>query len=323
MPAPHLADIAKRVLHARMHACVAFLEPSRLTLHGAALSCAVLPGTGDAGTGKSFLLNAIIEDLRDEFGADFGQRVAVTAATGIAATHIQGSTLNSALGCGERGRRHEWQLVRPAFGGLERQVAALAGGVLCRPSHTWQHTHADGPAYDPPGAGAPRTMNDFGRMWKRENRARLEALQAGIGPSRGVGCTPSAPCLLHRWPACLPVCLPLSRASFAASLGSCHRMQVLIIDEISMISAEMFHVRRGQRSATACLHSRLHMPPVLPSRRSCLPFVMLMRKAQPGPVPPSLLTPTGQTLEAMVRAVRAIDKPFGGLRLVMCGDFFQ
>ncbi|KAL4451826.1 hypothetical protein ABPG75_007488 [Micractinium tetrahymenae] len=125
--------------------------------------------TGDAGTGKSFLLNAIIEDLRDEFGAEFGQRVAVTAATGIAATHIQGSTLNSALGC-----------------------------------------------------GAPRTMNDFGRMWKRENRARLEALQ------------------------------------------------VLIVDEISMISAEMFH-----------------------------------------------------TLEAMVRALSGVDKPFGGLRLVMCGDFFQ
>ena len=69
---------------------------------------------GRARQGKSFLLNAIIEDLRGEFGAEFAQRVAVTAATGIAATHIQGSTLNSALGCGERvaGPQSElwWQL---------------------------------------------------------------------------------------------------------------------------------------------------------------------------------------------------------------------
>lgn len=37
-------------------------------------------------------------------------------------------------------------------------------------------------------------------------------------------------------------------------------------------------------------------------------------------LPPAL---PAQTLGAMVRAVRGIDRPFGGLRLVMCGDFFQ
>lgn len=50
--------------------------------------------------GKSFLLNHIISNLRQQFGEDFGDCVAVTAATGIAATHISGTTLNSALGCG-------------------------------------------------------------------------------------------------------------------------------------------------------------------------------------------------------------------------------
>ena len=46
--------------------------------------------TGNAGTGKSFLLNHIIARLRREYGDDFTNAVAVTAATGIAATHICG-----------------------------------------------------------------------------------------------------------------------------------------------------------------------------------------------------------------------------------------
>ncbi|EFN55791.1 hypothetical protein CHLNCDRAFT_145259 [Chlorella variabilis] len=56
--------------------------------------------TGDAGTGKSFLLNQIVAELQTKHGDEFGRLVAVTAATGIAATHINGSTVHSALGCG-------------------------------------------------------------------------------------------------------------------------------------------------------------------------------------------------------------------------------
>ena len=41
-------------------------------------------------TGKSFLLNHIIAKLRLIYGDDFANCVAVTAATGIAATHISG-----------------------------------------------------------------------------------------------------------------------------------------------------------------------------------------------------------------------------------------
>mmetsp|Transcript_5870 Transcript_5870/g.16455 ORF Transcript_5870/g.16455 Transcript_5870/m.16455 type:complete len:761 (-) Transcript_5870:465-2747(-) len=53
--------------------------------------------TGSAGTGKSFLLNRIILRLREKHGK---RGVAVTAATGIAATHIGGTTLHSFAGCG-------------------------------------------------------------------------------------------------------------------------------------------------------------------------------------------------------------------------------
>jgi ATP-dependent DNA helicase PIF1 len=57
--------------------------------------------TGNAGTGKTFLLRRIVEALQEKHGDDFGELVAVTATTGIAATHIVGgTTLNAALGVG-------------------------------------------------------------------------------------------------------------------------------------------------------------------------------------------------------------------------------
>lgn len=46
--------------------------------------------TGNAGTGKSFLLNRIVDSLRQQYGGEFASAVAVTAATGIAATHVGG-----------------------------------------------------------------------------------------------------------------------------------------------------------------------------------------------------------------------------------------
>ncbi|KAG2485349.1 hypothetical protein HYH03_015930 [Edaphochlamys debaryana] len=55
--------------------------------------------TGSAGTGKTFLLNVILQRLREKYGEDeFKDRVAVTAMTGIAATHIQGTTFNAVIG---------------------------------------------------------------------------------------------------------------------------------------------------------------------------------------------------------------------------------
>ncbi|KAL3131052.1 hypothetical protein ABBQ38_15563 [Trebouxia sp. C0009 RCD-2024] len=125
--------------------------------------------TGNAGTGKSFLLNRIIEFFRQDYGPDFNASVAVTAATGIAATHISGTTLHSQTGC-----------------------------------------------------GVPQTVEDFDRMWKPQSR--------------------------DRW----------------------RKMKVLIIDEISMISAEMFH-----------------------------------------------------QLEHHARMIRGVQEPFGGVQLVLSGDYFQ
>ncbi|GFR48015.1 hypothetical protein Agub_g9844, partial [Astrephomene gubernaculifera] len=56
--------------------------------------------TGNAGTGKTFVLTRVIDELRQRYEEEFGRRVAVCASTGIAATHIGGTTLHSALGCG-------------------------------------------------------------------------------------------------------------------------------------------------------------------------------------------------------------------------------
>ena len=55
------------------------------------------PGTGAAGTGKSFLLKKIITVLKSLHGE---KKVAVTALTGIAANNINGTTLHSFAGIG-------------------------------------------------------------------------------------------------------------------------------------------------------------------------------------------------------------------------------
>lgn len=51
--------------------------------------------TGSAGTGKTYVLNQFIQHLKDA-----KVEVAVTASTGIAATHILGVTIHSWAGIG-------------------------------------------------------------------------------------------------------------------------------------------------------------------------------------------------------------------------------
>ena len=53
--------------------------------------------TGGAGTGKTFTLQLIIDALREKHGAG---HVFPTASTGIAASHISGTTLHWFSGCG-------------------------------------------------------------------------------------------------------------------------------------------------------------------------------------------------------------------------------
>ncbi|QRV74471.1 ATP-dependent DNA helicase PIF1 [Ceratobasidium sp. AG-Ba] len=68
--------------------------------------------TGPAGTGKSVLLRAIIEELRKQKGYE---SVAVTASTGIAAMNIKGTTLHSFAGVG-LGNQHAYRLLEMAKG---------------------------------------------------------------------------------------------------------------------------------------------------------------------------------------------------------------
>jgi hypothetical protein len=67
--------------------------------------------TGSAGTGKTFLLRHIIAELRRKHGV---HAVAVTAATGVAAAHIQGTTLHSfaGIGIGIRGEKTVQEFVK-------------------------------------------------------------------------------------------------------------------------------------------------------------------------------------------------------------------
>src|SRR5260221_13468613 len=53
--------------------------------------------TGEAGSGKTYLLNKYIQYLKEN-----NVKVAVTASTGIAATHLQGTTIHSWSGMGVR-----------------------------------------------------------------------------------------------------------------------------------------------------------------------------------------------------------------------------
>ena len=61
--------------------------------------------TGAAGSGKTFLLNRYINYLKDN-----NVQVAITASTGIAATHVQGTTIHSWSGIGIRDKLTEHDL---------------------------------------------------------------------------------------------------------------------------------------------------------------------------------------------------------------------
>ena len=70
--------------------------------------------TGSAGTGKSFMIDRIVESLKVRYGGDldeFKRRVVLTAPTGIAATNIGGQTLCSALGVGVPQRYRDFRSI--------------------------------------------------------------------------------------------------------------------------------------------------------------------------------------------------------------------
>ncbi len=91
--------------------------------------------TGPAGTGKSVLMRAIIQDLKKKHARD-PERVAVTASTGLAACNIGGMTLHSfaGIGLGKEGRPSPRQrrfggIPRPRTDGSRRKRSSL---MRCR-----------------------------------------------------------------------------------------------------------------------------------------------------------------------------------------------
>lgn len=61
--------------------------------------------TGPAGSGKTYLLNEFIQQLKAQ-----GKKVAITASTGIAATHLGGTTIHSWAGIGIANRLSAFEL---------------------------------------------------------------------------------------------------------------------------------------------------------------------------------------------------------------------
>lgn len=73
--------------------------------------------------GKTFVLSRIIDELRQRYGGEFGQRVAVCASTGIAATHIGGEVEKQGAYAG----RGLWGTDRSAGGAYDGRGLWRAG----------------------------------------------------------------------------------------------------------------------------------------------------------------------------------------------------
>lgn len=77
-------------LHSSNSRCPSALNLLPLSATPLAFDLVPPPHVPYIGTGKTFLLNRIIEELRARYGREFSAKVALAAPTGIAATHIQG-----------------------------------------------------------------------------------------------------------------------------------------------------------------------------------------------------------------------------------------
>ncbi|HYG84611.1 MAG TPA: PIF1 family DEAD/DEAH box helicase [Verrucomicrobiae bacterium] len=66
--------------------------------------------TGEPGAGKTYTLNEFIRWARNS-----GKRIAITASTGIAASHINGQTIHSWSGLGIRDTINDWEIDKMSF----------------------------------------------------------------------------------------------------------------------------------------------------------------------------------------------------------------
>ena len=106
--------------------------------------------TGPGGVGKSHVTSVIVSFLRCVFRAEFSKAVAITAPTGIAATHIGGTTIHSAVGVGVP-QLHDDFASRLSSGqaGKGKQLA-LHLQVLLIDEVCAETCPADGPSRRPP-----------------------------------------------------------------------------------------------------------------------------------------------------------------------------
>jgi hypothetical protein len=109
------------------------------------------------------LLDRIIANLRKEYGADFTNCVAVTAATGIAATHISGE-----LGC----------QARSALLQMSPSVEHVACRFLLPHSHLNNRLYAGTTLHSLTGIGVPQSWKDFGRVLSTKNKERWKHFKA-------------------------------------------------------------------------------------------------------------------------------------------------
>lgn len=66
--------------------------------------------TGEPGAGKTYTLNKFIEQAQEQ-----GKRIAITASTGIAASHIDGQTIHSWSGLGIKDSIADWELDQMSY----------------------------------------------------------------------------------------------------------------------------------------------------------------------------------------------------------------
>lgn len=66
--------------------------------------------TGEPGAGKTYTLNEYIRQAKEQ-----GKRIAMTASTGIAASHIDGMTIHSWSGLGIKESLQDWEIDKMAF----------------------------------------------------------------------------------------------------------------------------------------------------------------------------------------------------------------
>lgn len=92
-------EAAAEQANSAAHASISLSDEQRHVKNLVCTRSASVFFTGPAGTGKSVLMRAIIQELKQKLGRD-PERLAITASTGLAACNIGGMTLHSFAGIG-------------------------------------------------------------------------------------------------------------------------------------------------------------------------------------------------------------------------------